>query len=93
VTNGVTARIRQRCFEKVYLTLAAGYESGRYEEILQSTSTNRIDDIFYFKSSISFAYTKWADMELAYEYRNNQSTLSGSSFKQNLITLQLNVFF
>jgi hypothetical protein len=93
VTDGVTLRVRQRCFEKVYLTLSGGYESGKYEENLTSITTNRTDDIFYFKSSISFAYTKWANMELAYEYRNNQSTLSDSSFKQNLITLQLNVFF
>lgn len=93
LTTGVVARIRQRLLEKFYLTLAGGYQHGQYEEIVQGVAPKRIDDSLFFRSSISFDYTKWTTLELAYVYNNNQSTEPDRSFKQNLISLQLNFFF
>ena len=92
-TTGITLRIRQRCYQKIYLTLEGGYQHGQYEEVIQTALPNRVDDSLDFRTSLSFDYTKWITMELSYEYRNSHSTQSTSSFSENLFSLQLNVFF
>ena len=92
-TTGVTLRVRQRCFQKIYLTLQGGYQHGQYQELVQTALSSRVDDSLDFRASLSFDYTKWITMELSYEYRKSHSTESTSSFAENLFTLQLIVFF
>ena len=92
-TTAIGFKIRQRCFEKMYLALGGGYQNGKYIEVVQTSQSGRTDNSLDFQASISFDLTDRLTMQLAYEYRDNLSTEADAAFKQSLITLELDLVF
>ena len=89
--TGIDAEIHQRLFQKFYLALNAGYSNSVYREI-DTLSTQREDNYFYFRPSTTLYLTRWASLRLSYEFQSNQSTTT-FGFTDNMTMLQLNVVF
>jgi hypothetical protein len=93
VLTGVEGRIRQRFFQRFYVSTATGYERSAYESVDGRGEANRTDNVFFTRPSLEFDVTKWASMEVAYEFRENDSTNPGSGFTENLATIQISTHY
>jgi hypothetical protein len=91
--TGINARIRQRVLQKYYLMLTGGYSNAIYEETLFSADFQREDNTISLRPSLLFDLTRRSSMELAYEFRRNDSSISSLSFVDNLATLTVNIAF
>jgi hypothetical protein len=83
IATGVELAISQRFFQRIYLTVAAGYENDEYIEIAEDVNTGRVDNYVYARPAIAFAFTKWVSISAFYEFRNNFSTESEFAFYNN----------
>ena len=83
IATGVELAISQRFFQRIYLTVAAGYENDEYIEIAEDVNTGRVDNYVYARPAIAFAFTKWVSISAFYEFRNNFSNESEFAFYNN----------
>ena len=91
--TGVTATVRQRFFQRFFLTLAAGYEDAEYQATDAKVSPSRHDQYLFVRPGISVAVTKRSSLELYYQYRRNESTAASSSFENNVTGIQASISF
>lgn len=93
VITGVEGRIRQRFLRRFYVSVAAGFEKSVYESVAGRVGESRTDNVFFARPSLAFDVTKWASMEVAYQYREDASTIPGFSFTQNQATIQISMHY
>lgn len=91
--TGISARIKQRLFQRLYGTLLGGYISSIYDDVPGSRFAKREDDFLYVQLGLSFDFTKWSSIDISYQYRQNESTQSGPTFHQNLANVRVNILF
>jgi len=91
--TGVTASVRQRLFQRFFVTFAGGYEDAKYEGVDAQASTSRHDQYVFARPGISFAFTKRTTCELYFQYRHNASTAPLFSFDNNVAGLQATLSF
>lgn len=92
-STGIDLLIRQRFLQRYYFALAAGYQNAEYNAHGSGSETERSDDLFYLRPSVGLDLTKWLTMELAVEFRQNDSNVDRRSFAQTLAYFQLTVLF
>jgi hypothetical protein len=93
VATGGTVSVRQRLFRKFFATVAGGYEDATYQSADGTKDTSRHDQYVFIRPSVSFAFRRWANLDLYYQYRGNTSTASSSAFESNLAGLQVDISF
>ena len=87
----VEASIRQRFFQKVYVTLSGGYQWIAYVDA--GSSANRNDNFAYVGLESAVEVTKWLSLRASYRYQDNNSSNSDFSFRRNLADFQVNIRF
>jgi hypothetical protein len=92
-STGVAARVRQRFLHRFFLSVEGGYQNSEYQSVVTGDTSARDDDTVYVKPSVSFDVTKYLSAETAYQYQHNDSSISTFSFRENIVTLQLNLQF
>lgn len=91
--TGGAASVRQRVFRRYFVTVSGGYEDARYESTGGAAGSARHDQYLFVRPSLSFALTKWMNLELYYQYRRNTSTAAFSGFDSNVAGVQAAVNF
>lgn len=85
--------VRQRFWQRVYLSLHGGFARDDYESNRSVASVVRRDDYHFYKVSATGDLTPRGSLELSYEYRKNDSSLSGFGFAENLVSLGASFLF
>ena len=92
-TTTVRLSVRQRLLQRVYLGLAAGYESGDYFSTVSGVNASRTDDYFFVEPSVDVAVTRWCTFGAYYLHRENDSTLRPVSFYDNQVGIRVGLAF
>jgi hypothetical protein len=92
-TTGFSARVRQRFLHRFYFGVEGGYQNSEYRSIVTGGTAGRTDDTVFVKPSLSFDVTKFLSAETAYQYQRNDSSVEQSSFRENIVTFQVNLQF
>lgn len=88
VATGASSTVRQHLFDRFSASLSGGYEDAQYMAADGTAAGSRHDQYFFARPSLSFAFRKWMNLELYYEYRRNNSTTAASSFESNVAGAQ-----
>jgi hypothetical protein len=91
--TGGTVSVRQRLFDRFFATVAGGYEDAAYQSTGGQEDIPRHDQYAFVRPSIAFAFRKWVNLELYYQYRRNLSTTLFSDFDSNVAGAQASVSF
>lgn len=86
--TGVDVSVQQILFSKVAATLTGGFENDDYQGTTIFTGTNRDENYWFIRPSLSYAFTRFASVGIFYEYRENDSNIIGSSFTNNRVGLE-----
>ena len=92
-STGISARLKQRFFQRFYLGLEGSYRYSEYVSSATGAASGRKDAYIFAKSSVSFDITRHLSAEFAYQHLQDESSQSGSSFAENLVTAQFNLQF
>ena len=87
----VEGRVRQRLFQKVYLTLSGGYQHSDY--VNAGAAANRTDNYFFVGVESAVEVTKWLRMKASYQFQQNDSVFCEFGFQRNLATFQVDLRF
>jgi hypothetical protein len=87
----IEASIRQRFFQKVFVTLSGGFQHVDYVDA--GTAANRTDNYVYCGVESSLEVTKWLSMRAGYRYQDDDSSVGDFSFRRNLADFQINIQF
>jgi hypothetical protein len=93
VADTYQAGARQRVFTRFYAGLAGGYVHNRYENNREVAVISRRDAYTFEKASLARDITTRGTIELSYEHRNNDSTISNFGFTQNIASLGVSLGF
>lgn len=89
--TSIEGSIRQRFFQRMYLTLLGGYQTISY--IGQETSANRDDDYFHVGVESAAEITKWLSIKASYRHQVNESSLREFGFERNVADFRVSVQF
>ena len=87
----VEASVRQRLFQKLYITVSGGVQRADYVDAGASASRN--DTYSYFGVESAVEVTKWLSMKAGYHFQNDDSSLAEFGFHRNLADFQFNLQF
>jgi hypothetical protein len=87
------ASIRQRFVQRVYLTVAGGFEHNKYENNVTTIMVSRHDDYYFYQPSLSCDVTQHGTVQLSYEHRENSSSLAAFKFTENLYSIAASFLF
>lgn len=93
VATGVQLSIQQRVLQKFFLGVAVGYENDTYFSTEAGVTADRVDNYIFIRPSVSYNIAEWVKTGVFYEYRNNDSTVSSSTFYDNRVGVELNLAF
>jgi len=93
IATGVYGRIRQRIFQRYYLSLTAGYQYAEYQNPANTPEFGRADDLFFIRPGVGFDLSTWLNCEISGEYRQNDSTIDRRGFDAAKATVRFNVLF
>jgi hypothetical protein len=85
--------VRQRFFQRIYVSLLGGFARNQYESNAPVTFLGRRDDFTFYRASSSFDVTRRGTLELSYEHRDNASTIRTFDFDQQLVSLRASFLF
>ncbi len=91
--TGVQLSLQQRFLQKFYAGIAVGYENDTYFATESNVTADRVDNYIFIRPSLSYNLLDWAKTGIFYEYRNNDSTVSSSTFYDNRVGVELNLAF
>jgi hypothetical protein len=92
--NFYQGSLRQRFLQRTYVSLAGGLVRRTYEQNRTVTPPFARRDHYYFgRVSASRDVTEHGTVELGYEHRENDSSLSTFDFSQNVATLSASFLF
>jgi hypothetical protein len=92
-TTYVVGRIQQRLFQRVYLSLAAGYENADYFASAREVSATRHDNYYFVEPSVDALITRWLSAGVYYLHRQDRSTDDFFSFYDNQVGVRATVRF
>lgn len=85
--------VRQRFFQRMYVSLHGGFVRNQYETNAPVTFLGRRDDFTFYRASSSLDVTRRGTLELSYEKRDNASTIRTFDFDQQLVSLRASFLF
>jgi hypothetical protein len=91
-TTGVAFELNHRVWSRVSLACSLGYNHIQYYQ-QGLTDQARTDDYLFFGPSLSYGFKQGSEIDLAYQFHRNLSTLATDGFVQNLVTLQFKFVF
>lgn len=87
----VEGSVRQRFWQKAYISLSGGYQHIKYVDA--GSAANRDDNYAYFGVETSMEVTRWLSARASYRHEENTSSSDDFSFRRNLVELQVNYQF
>ena len=91
--TGFELNISQQFFQKVVAALSVGYENDTYFGTTTETPTNRVDDYYFLRPRLTYAFVDWFSVGIWYEFRQTTSTQETSSFTNNRAGLEIQTKF
>lgn len=91
--TGLTGSVRQRLFHRLNATMECGYTNAVYTTLEAASGVQREDNYVYGKLDLAFDLTKWASIDVGYQYRQNLSSLPNTTFHQDLANVRVNITF
>ena len=85
--TGFAASIRQNFAVLYTASLTGGYYNAAYHSTVQGVSAPRKDDHFYIRTGVDWNATGRFTVGAFYQFRNNDSSAAGYSFKNNQVGL------
>ena len=89
--TGVMLNFRRAVRPGFYLRLDAGYQQSDYSGF--ADESEREDRYFFVRPNLLYNFASWGNAALTYEFRNNDSNRSDSTFDNNQITFQVNLAY
>jgi hypothetical protein len=87
------ASVRQKILEEFFVTGSAGLVRDDYRPFQRSLVLARLDNYTFFKAALGRDLTKHGTVQLAFERRDNDSSVSSFGFAENLLTLNASFLF
>lgn len=87
----IEASVRQRVFQKFYITVNGGLQRDDYVDA--GAAANRTDNFSYFGIESAMEVTKWFQMKAGYRFQNNDSSFAEFGFHRNIADFQFNLQF
>jgi hypothetical protein len=87
------AGVRQRFLQRLYVSVNGGFVSNDYENNRATATVLRHDDYSFGRAAVTGDITARGSLELSYEYRNNDSSVSNFGFTENLVSLGASFLF
>lgn len=88
IATGFGASLRQRLYRRIYLGLTGGYDHADYYTGSPLFTTDREDDFYSIRPSISYVLAEWGTVGLFYEYRRNESNHPELEFREHIYGLE-----
>jgi uncharacterized protein (PEP-CTERM system associated) len=88
-TTAVSLTLNQRLLEKFQFTGGVSWTQSEYSVALFGYSNIRTDETYSFNARLGHDFLKRGNIALTYQYTDNQSTVSGFTFRGNQIGLEL----
>jgi len=87
----VEANVRQRFFQKFFVTVGGGVQLDDYVDA--GAAASRTDTFTYFGIQSAMEVTKWLSMKAGYRFQNNDSSVTEFGFHRNIADFQFNLQF
>lgn len=92
-STDVSVSMRQRFFQRVYLSLSLGYQNLSYFSTLNNADASRDDDYFYLQPALDFTLTRYWTLGLYYLHRENETSAASFGFDDNQFGLRTSLAF
>jgi hypothetical protein len=92
-STNIIAGIRQRMFERVYLSVSGGYENSDYFSALAGISASRHDNYYFVEPAVDVSIMRFWTAGAYYLHRENESNFTAFSFYDNQIGLRTTLTF
>ena len=89
--TGVNIDFKHRIYSSFSLGCSVSYSRTAFEAVAGSPA--RTDNYIVLRPSITYDFARWSQIELAYEFNEDLSSIDLFSFTENLASLQFNFIF
>lgn len=89
----IDVSVRQRFFQRLYVSVAVGYQNSDYFSTVSSVSTNRKDNYYYIEPLVDFSITRFWTVGGYYLHREDDSSLQSFSFDDNQVGIRTALTF
>lgn len=93
VVTSVTLGVQQRLFGRVYASASAVYANSDYQQFSPGSGLNRTDDTVGLTFNIGADVSKYAGIQLATRFLEDDSNLKDRSFDEDVVTLQCDLTY
>jgi hypothetical protein len=95
VATGVSVQLSQLLFHRLTAGVTVGYENDSYQSTTSHAvvGSNRQDNYFYVRPTLSYSLNKWLSANLSYEFRRNASNERLIGFTDNRVNFGLGISF
>lgn len=84
--TGIALKVTHALPGGLHLSLAGGFELADYTE--SPGQAGRTDHYYYVRPGLLYNFAHWANAELTYEYRQNDSSRPDASFENNVVSVR-----
>jgi len=88
-TTGVNAGLNQRLLGKLFLDLNGSYQLVKYVSSVNTSGSNREDDLYSFNVRLSRAFLKRGTIAVLYQLSKDNSSQAGYSFTSHQVGFQI----
>lgn len=89
--TGITASFRRAARAGIHLRLETGYQQSDYSGL--ADESGRRDRYFFVRPGLLYNFADWGNAGLTYEFRQNDSNQTNSTFDNNQVILQVNLVY
>ena len=92
-STNIIAGIRQRMFERIYLSVSGGYENSDYFSALAGVNATRHDDYYFVEPAVDVSIMRFWTAGAYYLHRENESNFVAFSFYDNQVGVRTTLTF
>lgn len=93
-STNISLTVRQRFFQRLYLSFAVGYQNLSYFSTVDNgTSASRDDDYIYFQPALDFTLTRYWTFGAFYLHRENETSANSFGFENNQFGVRTSLTF
>jgi hypothetical protein len=89
--SGFGLKIRRTLIARLALQIGGGWQIAEYTDT--PDDPGRTDEEWFARAGFLYNFNRWANAELTYEHRQNDSSRPSSSFEDNQVTLTIGLTY
>ena len=93
VNTGFNALVRQRFFQKYFVSVNGGYENAEYQATVKSQETQGKFDYYFFRTDFAYEIKTRANISLYYQFQDNVSNQDLNTYQNNQVGLGFTLRF